>query len=523
MDNQEFLDKESENLLKVHREKIKKINEMFLLWETSKSEIGIGTAEKIFNKIKWYNGKIKDLIKKLSQERKTEFLLQLNDIIVSQNHHLEKKENWVGKLSEDIKEQGPFYKLLIQEKTLLDPKNTVIIGAGIAGLSVAYHLLKKGIKTIVIEKNYVGSGATSKSSGLLCASAEWDLNELIEEVGEKGALQIWSINLSAIRLLVNFIIQNNINCNLRELNSISLAITKDDIAYLEEEAELRKAQGLKAEFLDKKNFKKIINTEKFYAGLYSYSDYLINSKSFIEQFGNLLRNYGVKIIENTKALKIDKKNKTIITNKGDLRYDKLVLANNYHSMDLGFFRNLIPPIRVFTADSYPLSSGVLNKIGWRNREAAWDTNFIYTYFYLSKNNSIHIGGGKDEGAISEKEPSIRKKNKVKGYYEGYIDSMFPASGIKIKDVDSGVLGLAKDSLPIIGKSKDEGIYFSIASPGLALSFLGGKVISDLITTGKNEYKEFFGPYRNFGRIFRYTKFLPKKAFRFGTNIHLRFK
>ena len=42
------------------------------------------------------------------------------------------------------------------------PKNIVIVGAGIAGLSVAYQLNKHGIKTTILEKDsHIGGLAKS--------------------------------------------------------------------------------------------------------------------------------------------------------------------------------------------------------------------------------------------------------------------------------------------------------------------------------------------------------------------------
>lgn len=45
--------------------------------------------------------------------------------------------------------------------------DVIIIGAGIHGASLAFHLAKRGIKATVLEKNFVAAGATGRSSGLL--------------------------------------------------------------------------------------------------------------------------------------------------------------------------------------------------------------------------------------------------------------------------------------------------------------------------------------------------------------------
>ena len=49
-------------------------------------------------------------------------------------------------------------------------KNTadvVIIGGGVIGCSIAYHLCKRGIDVVVLEKGEIGMQASSAASGML--------------------------------------------------------------------------------------------------------------------------------------------------------------------------------------------------------------------------------------------------------------------------------------------------------------------------------------------------------------------
>ncbi len=45
--------------------------------------------------------------------------------------------------------------------------DVIIIGAGVQGASLAYHLARRGAKVIVLEQTFVGAGATGRSSGLV--------------------------------------------------------------------------------------------------------------------------------------------------------------------------------------------------------------------------------------------------------------------------------------------------------------------------------------------------------------------
>src|SRR5512140_58988 len=45
--------------------------------------------------------------------------------------------------------------------------DVIIIGAGVQGASLAFHLAQRGVKALVLEKNFAASGATGRSSGLV--------------------------------------------------------------------------------------------------------------------------------------------------------------------------------------------------------------------------------------------------------------------------------------------------------------------------------------------------------------------
>jgi sarcosine oxidase subunit beta len=45
--------------------------------------------------------------------------------------------------------------------------DVIIIGAGVHGASLAFHLAGRGVKPLVLEKDFIGAGATGRSSGLV--------------------------------------------------------------------------------------------------------------------------------------------------------------------------------------------------------------------------------------------------------------------------------------------------------------------------------------------------------------------
>ena len=50
---------------------------------------------------------------------------------------------------------------------MTDTADIIIIGAGVHGASVAFHLAQRGVKATILEKKFVAAGATGRSSGLV--------------------------------------------------------------------------------------------------------------------------------------------------------------------------------------------------------------------------------------------------------------------------------------------------------------------------------------------------------------------
>ena len=66
----------------------------------------------------------------------------------------------------------------------MDANRIVVVGAGIIGASIAYHLVKRGAKVAIVDAVRPGAGATEKSFGWINATfskrpqAYFDLNQL---------------------------------------------------------------------------------------------------------------------------------------------------------------------------------------------------------------------------------------------------------------------------------------------------------------------------------------------------------
>src|ERR1700735_192565 len=83
--------------------------------------------------------------------------------------------------------------------------DVVIVGGGITGALVAFHLAAAGVHTVLLDKRDIGTGSTSGSTGLLQYEVDVPLRELIKRIGEKKAVRSYELCGEAVRKLASLI------------------------------------------------------------------------------------------------------------------------------------------------------------------------------------------------------------------------------------------------------------------------------------------------------------------------------
>ena len=91
--------------------------------------------------------------------------------------------------------------------------DTLVIGGGISGLSVAYCLALKGRKVVLIEDGFIGSGETGRTTAHLTCALDDRYFELEKIFDEETARLAADSHKAAIDWIENTISVNNIDCN----------------------------------------------------------------------------------------------------------------------------------------------------------------------------------------------------------------------------------------------------------------------------------------------------------------------
>src|SRR5712691_8303481 len=120
---------------------------------------------------------------------------------------------------------------------------TVIIGAGVIGLGIAWRLAQAGCPVTVYDRAAAGHGASWAAAGMLAAAVET----------EPGEEKLLALTLESQRMWPDFAREiealSGISVGYRDEGTIAVALTRDDAEQLRHTYDFQKSLGLDLEWL----------------------------------------------------------------------------------------------------------------------------------------------------------------------------------------------------------------------------------------------------------------------------------
>src|ERR1043165_8472121 len=102
----------------------------------------------------------------------------------------------------------PSYPALSRDVTA----DVCVVGAGIAGLSTAYDLIKAGKRVVVVDDGPIGGGESGRTTAHLTAAMDDRIYNLERIHGEEHARRIVQSHLAAINRIEQIVTLEHIDC-----------------------------------------------------------------------------------------------------------------------------------------------------------------------------------------------------------------------------------------------------------------------------------------------------------------------
>src|SRR4026207_296043 len=119
-----------------------------------------------------------------------------------------------------------------------------IVGAGIAGLSIAYELSHHGQKVIVLDGGEIGRGMTARTTAHLVNALDDRYYDLEKYHGEEGAHLAAQSHSAAIDRVERIVGLEKISCNFERLDGYLFEPPNESLKNLEKEFDACERAGL---------------------------------------------------------------------------------------------------------------------------------------------------------------------------------------------------------------------------------------------------------------------------------------
>ncbi len=371
--------------------------------------------------------------------------------------------------------------------------DALVIGGGITGALIGFHLAEAGVKTALIDRRDIGTGSTSASTALLQYEVDVPLRELVKRMPPRDAIRSYQLCREAIDKIGHLAHKLKIDCQFTNRPSLFLAKTKREIPEFREEFKLRRQNGFHLEFLEEKAIKKLFPFSRP-AALFSRDGGEVDPHKLTHGLIAAAQRRDMKVFDRTKARSFapNRRGVRVTTDRGCvISARRVVFATGFESMN--YVRGEAGSLKcTFALISEPLAKFP----DWHQRALIWESGSPYLYLRTTAENRI-IVGGEDEDFVNPEKRDAFIPQKTRTLVRKF-SKLFPGVKLEVAYAWAGTFGETKDGLAYIGKNKDmPHAYFALGygGNGITYSVIAAEIIRDAILERANPDARLF----RFGR------------------------
>jgi glycine/D-amino acid oxidase-like deaminating enzyme len=357
--------------------------------------------------------------------------------------------------------------------------DVVVIGGGVIGASIAYHLAKRKVDVVLLEKGDAASGSSGACGGTIFLQTKSPGTHL-------------ELALESSRRFVHLEQELGAGFEYHCQGGMIVVEHDEELRTMEKFVEKQNNSGLEVSLLDPKQARELEPSlsEKIWGATFSPMDAQLNPMFLTFAFLKAAQGLGAKILTNTGATGFQRTSnciKSVKTDKGEIHTNTVVNAGGVYAAEIGALLDLEIPVRprrgqlVVTEAVGPIISrcmlsaqyiaakfnpALAQKGGGISIEPTASGNFVLgsTREFVGFDNRVTPGKllhiAKHVGRII---PCLKNLNFIRAF--------------------AGLRPYTPDGLPILGTVAGLGGFIMAAGhegDGIALSPITGEIIAELI-------------------------------------------
>ncbi|MBV6488986.1 MAG: tRNA 5-methylaminomethyl-2-thiouridine biosynthesis bifunctional protein MnmC [Pseudorhodoplanes sp.] len=360
-----------------------------------------------------------------------------------------------------------------------------VVGAGLAGLTAAREIARRGRSVAVLEGGRIAGGASGRNIGLVMPGFAQDPRRIVARAGLERARVLWRLSEAGVDYIRDTIAEAGL-ADAALSGGGFLSVSKiDDAQTVERTAHfLRTTFGVDCEAWPTERVRAHLKSSHYFQAIHFRDAFHIHPLNYALGLARLAEEAGVRIFENTPALAMDPVGvrKRIQTPHARVRAGAVVLAGGVHLGGLmpALSQTLVPATRYVVATA-PLGAQVADAIDFAG--GIGDGVFADSHYRLAGDRLIWSGG------LTVREANARR---VGRRLRRDIGRIFPQLGkVEIESAWAGTFGYAVHRMPQVGEMVP-GVWIAsgFGQHGLNTTAMAGNILARAIVEGSRTWLAF---------------------------------
>ncbi len=340
--------------------------------------------------------------------------------------------------------------------SLPDKADVVVIGGGIAGVSLLHWLASRRISAVLVERSHLASGASGRNAGFLLAGVASSYAEAVRTYGRSKAREVWELTNENHDRMIEAVRGQEVGH--RRMGTAILPGSEEERALLIESEQLLLEDGFQAKW----DGTRLVNPR----------DGEADPSGIVAAIARQARPGAIREGVNVSSITARRSGVVLTAGEAMCEAGVVILATNAYSPQL------VPSVRIQPTRAQMLATAPEFS---RVTDLPVYSHYGYRYWRQLASGEVLIGGWRDTSLESEKTYDDEPTAEIQEHLDGALVDLRVGSPVTHRW--AGTMGFTEDGLPLAGPLEGmPNVYIcaGFTGHGMGFAFITAKRVAESI-------------------------------------------